>query len=61
MGKTTGKIAVLAASFALFAGGVFALSMERGDLRTLTLWGCIAGLLIIALRQTVVRMRKDRK
>lgn len=61
MEKTSGKIAVLALSFALFAGGVFALSMDRGYGRALVLWGCIAGLLAIAARQTAARIRKNSK
>lgn len=54
MGRgTKEKIAVLGLAFAFFAGGVLALSMERGAGRTLCLVLSFAGLAAVALRQTV--------
>lgn len=54
------KIVILAVSFVLFMGGVFALSMDRGDGRTITLLLIMAGLLAIAARQTIVRLKKKK-
>ena len=53
MKKTTGKIAVMGASFALFLCGAGALQLERGTARTVIL----AGLLTIAGVQTFRRMK----
>lgn len=55
-----GKIVVLAVSFAVFIGGVMALSLDRGPLRCVLLVCCVAVLLGIAARQTLVRLRKDK-
>ncbi len=57
--ETRDKIVVLAGSFGLFLGGVAALGMERGRTRTILLAACMAGLLGMALRQTL-RLRKRR-
>ena len=54
------KIVIFAVSFALFMGGVFALSMDRGDGRTITLSLIVIGLLAIAVRQTVIRLKKKK-
>lgn len=56
--ETADKLIVLATSFALFLGGVAALSMERGHARTLVLACCAAGLLAIAARQTIRKRKK---
>ena len=57
MRKTTEKIAVMAVSFGLFLGGVAALSMERGGGRTLMLTGIVSALVVIAIVQTLRRMK----
>ncbi|WP_295937725.1 hypothetical protein [uncultured Alistipes sp.] len=54
------KIVVMAISFALFIGGVLALSMDRGDGRTIVLACIVLALLCIAARQTVLRLKKKR-
>ena len=54
MKKTTGKIAVMGASFALF---LWALQLERGTARTVILAVVFAGLLTIAGVQTFRRMK----
>lgn len=59
-GGTNEKLWVLGVSFALFLGGVAALSMERGPARTGILAVVFTGLLAIALRQTLKRMKKKR-
>lgn len=46
MKKTTGKIVVMGASFALFLCGVGALQLERGTARTVILALVFAGLLL---------------
>lgn len=51
--KEREKLLVLATSFALFVGGVAALSMEHGTGRTLLLGGVLAALAAIAARQTI--------
>lgn len=59
MKRTTGDrwwILALAAGF--FAAGVVAVSLEHGPLRSTLLTVAFAGLLAIALRQTVRRMRE---
>lgn len=58
MTKTKEKIGVLGVSFALFLGGVAAIWMERGALRTAILAVVFAGLLAIALRQTLAKLKK---
>lgn len=59
--KTREKIAVLGVSFALFLGGVGTLSLERGAVRTTLLAVCMAGLLGIAVLQSVRNIRKKGK
>ena len=56
---TTGKWWILAVAAGFFAAGVIAVSLERGPLRSALLTVAFAGLLAIALRQTVRRMRED--
>lgn len=56
---TTGKWWILAVAAGFFAAGVIAVSLERGPLRSTLLTVAFAGLLAIALRQTVRRMRED--
>lgn len=51
---------VLAVSFALFVGGVSALSMDRGSGRTAILTVAILGLLSIAVRQTIRNSKKKK-
>ena len=60
MRKTTEKITILGVSFALFLGGVAALSMARGTARTAVLAVVFAGLLTIAGVQTARRLKKGR-
>lgn len=55
------KIGVLAASFVLFLGGVFAIGMDRGPARTAVLAVSFAGLIAMALRQSLRRKRKKEK
>lgn len=58
-GKTGERAVVLAVSFALFMAGVAALSMDRGTCRTLLLRGALAGLAVVAVRQTLeIRKRQ---
>ena len=57
MKKTTGKIAVMGASFALFLCGAGALQLERGTAQTVILAVVFAGLLTIAGVQTFRRMK----
>lgn len=52
------KIVVLAVSFALFVGGVLALSMDRGEGRTIILAFVVLALLAVAVRQTILKNRK---
>lgn len=52
------KIVVLAVSFALFVGGVLALSMDRGEGRTIILTCVVLALLAVAVRQTILKNRK---
>ena len=56
MKKTTGKIAVMGASFALFLCGAGALQLERGTAQTVILAVVFAGLLTIAGVQTFRRI-----
>ncbi|WP_300739838.1 hypothetical protein [uncultured Alistipes sp.] len=56
---TTGKWWILAVAAGFFAAGVIAVSLERGPLRSTLLTVAFAGLLAVALRQTVRRMRED--
>lgn len=55
------KIAVLGTSFALFLLGVAALSLERGAARTAMLAAALAGLLAVALVQTLRKRRKEKE
>ena len=55
-----GKAVVLAMSFVLFMGGVFALSMDRGNGRTIVLVFVVLALLAIAVRQTVLKNGKKK-
>lgn len=57
---TKEKVVVLAVSFALFVGGVSALSMDRGSGRTAILTVAILGLLSIAVRQTIRNSKKKK-
>lgn len=52
------KIVVLAVSFALFVGGVLALSMDRGEGRTIILAFVVLALLAVAVRQTILKNGK---
>ena len=54
------KIVVLAVSFALFVGGVLALSMDRGAGRTVVLTCVVLALLAVAVRQTILKNRKKK-
>ena len=54
------KIVVLAVSFALFVGGVLALSMDRGEGRTVVLALVVLSLLAVAVRQTVLENGKKK-
>ena len=60
MRKTTEKITILGVSFALFLGGVAALSMARGTACTADLAVVFAGLLTIAGVQTARRLKKKK-
>ena len=57
MKKTTGKIVVMGASFALFLCGVGALPLERGPARPVILARGFAGLVTIAGVPTFRRMK----
>ena len=52
---------VLAMSFVLFMGGVFALSMDRGNGRTIVLVFVVLALLAIAARQTIRSLKKKKQ
>ena len=52
------KAVVLAMSFVLFMGGVFALSMDRGNGRTIVLVFVVLWRLAIAARQTIRRSKQ---
>lgn len=54
------KIVVLLVSFALFMGGVLALSMDRGDGRTIVIVLVVLALLAIAVRQTIRILKKKK-
>lgn len=56
-----GKAVVLAMSFVLFMGGVFALSMDRGNGRTIVLVFVVLALLAIAARQTIRSLKKKKE
>lgn len=51
---------ILALAAGFFAAGVIAVSMDHGPLRSALLTAAFAGLLAIALRQTMRRMREHR-
>lgn len=52
---------VLAMSFVLFMGGVSALSMDRGNGRTIVLVFVVLALLAIAARQTIRSLKKKKE
>lgn len=54
------KVVVLLVSFVLFIGGVLALSMDRGNGRTIVIVLVVLALLAIAARQTM-RISKKKK
>ena len=60
MRKTTEKITILGASFALFLCGAGALQLERGTAQTVILAVVFAGLLTIAGVQTARRLKKKK-
>ena len=60
MKTATGKIVVMGGSFALFLGGVAALSMDRGTARTVIIAVVFVGLLTIAGVQTARRMKRKK-
>lgn len=53
-----GKATVLLVSFALFVGGVLALQLERGGVRTTLLVLVFASLGAVAVRQTIRKRKK---
>lgn len=55
------KIVVLLVSFVLFVGGVLALSMDRGDGRTIVIVSVVLALLAIAARQTIRNLKKKKE
>lgn len=55
------KIVVLLVSFVLFMGGVLALSMDRGDGRTIVIVSVVLALLAIAARQTIRNLKKKKE
>lgn len=60
MGRTPNdKLWTLAVAAGFFAAGVVAVSLEHGPLRSTLLTLAFAGLLAIALRQTLRRMRES--
>ena len=59
--KVKEKAVVLAMSFVLFMGGVFALSMDRGNGRTIVLVFVVLALLAIAARQTIRSLKKKKE
>lgn len=60
MGRTTGdKWWILAVAAGFFAAGVAAVSLEHGPLRSTLLTLAFAGLVAIAVRQTLRRMRES--
>lgn len=59
--KAKEKIFVLIVSFAIFAVGVYALFSNEGTIRTVVLWGCFAGLIVIALRQSQVALKRGKR
>lgn len=62
MNGPTGKLTILAVSFALFVAAVWALyAAPEGPLRTGVLAGSLAALCLIALGLTVRNARRGRK
>ena len=59
--KVKEKAGVLAMSFVLFMGGVSALSMDRGNGRTIVLIFVVLALLAIAARQTIRSLKKKKE
>ena len=59
--KTNEKILILLISFALFVVAVIALYSKTWPIRRPVLAICIAGMLVIAIRQSVAAVRKNRK
>ena len=59
--KVKEKAVVLAMSFVLFMGGVSALSMDRGNGRTIVLVFVVLALLAIAARQTIRSLKKKKE
>ena len=59
--KVKEKAVVLAMSFVLFMGGVSALSMARGNGRTIVLIFVVLALLAIATRQTIRGLKKKKE
>lgn len=57
---TTEKIVTLVLSFVIFIGGVLALSMDRGNGRTITLAMLLAALLGIGAKVTFARLKKKK-
>lgn len=55
------KLIILLLSGVLFMTGVMALSWEPGRVRTLTLGVVLVAMLCIAVRQTLRRVRQNRK
>ena len=55
------KIIVLSMSFVLFIVGVMALSMDRGNGRTIVLVFVVLALLAIAARQTIRNLKKKKE
>lgn len=55
------KIIVLSTSFVLFIVGVMALSMDRGNGRTIVLVFIMLALLAIAARQTIRNLKKKKE
>ena len=59
--KVKEKAVVLAMSFVLFMGGVFALSMDRGNGRTIVLVFVVMALLAISARKTIRRLKQNKE
>lgn len=58
--EVKGKLIVFAVSMAFFALGISAVYMERGETRTTLLIIALAGMLAVALRQTVRLLKKEK-
>lgn len=54
------KLVVMLTAFAVFMCGVFALSMDRGQTRTIVLACVVASMLALAIRQSVKRLKKGK-